>query len=60
MINFTLEVGKNYINVTSENLPATLIKYSGNSNEEVLKTCQDWLDALGLENVEYHVDIRLH
>lgn len=60
MINFVLEPGKNYINVTAENLPATLIKYSGASNEEALKTCQDWLDALNLTDVEYHVDVRLH
>lgn len=58
MINFLYE-GKKAIEVCVEGLPSTKIKCDEASNEAVLKVCQDWIKALGLEDREWHVDVRL-
>ena len=41
-------------------LPNTLIQVEDASNEGVMKTCQSWLDALGLTDREYQILIRVH
>lgn len=62
VINF--EKDKKVIKVTVEDkeckLPSTLIRCETESNEEILKTCQNWLDALGLTETEYKVSVRIH
>ena len=59
MIHFVFD-GKKYITVSAEGLPSTIIKCESTLNDDVLKTCQEWLDALKLTDIEYHVDVRLH
>lgn len=60
-IRFTYD-GKKFITVATEDksLPQTIIRCEETENEKILKICQDWLAALSLEKVEYHVDVRLH
>ena len=57
-IKFLFE-GKKYITVVVDNLPSTVIKCEDTSNENILKTCETWIKALGLEKTEWHVDVRL-
>lgn len=64
MIRFIYDAAakKNHIKVTIEgkDIQPTLIKIEDTSNESILKTCQDWLNAFGIANTEYHVDVQLH
>lgn len=64
MITFTYDPveKKSFIEVrnsTGEN-PPTMIKVEDESNEGILKTCQNWLDSFGLANTEYRVNVQLH
>ena len=58
MISFLFE-GKKYITVVVEGLPSTVIKCEDTSNDAILKICQEWINALGLKDREWHVDVRL-
>lgn len=60
MIQFTYF--KNYlvVTMTETDLPATMVKCASSENEEILKTAQSWLDAMGLADREYQVLIRIH
>ena len=46
--------------MTEVDLPATMVKCASSENEEILKTAQSWLDAMGLTDKEYQVLIRIH
>lgn len=62
-IYFTYDVEKkNFIKVHmgGQDTPPTLIKVDETSNEAILKVCQAWLDAFGLVNTEYRVNVQLH
>ena len=66
MITFTYNAvtRKNFIEVKvdeNETMPATMIKTVEDAdNETILKACQDWLDAMGLSDREYRVNVQLH
>lgn len=48
------------VNNSTGNNPPTMIKVEDTSNEGILKTCQNWLDAFGLTQCEYRVNVQLH
>lgn len=66
MITFTFdaEAGKSFIEVKTQNdeitNPATMIKLEATDNETIKKTCQEWLDAFGLSEKEYRINVQLH
>ena len=60
MIKFVKDGKFIYLTIDGTELPQTAIKCPSNENDEVLKTCQAWLDAMGLTDREYQVSVRIH
>lgn len=64
MIIFTYDPvdKKSFIEVknTDGTNPPTMIKVEDDSNEGILKTCQNWLDSFELADKEYRVNVQLH
>lgn len=60
MIKFTQHKKYIYVEKDGKEMPNTVIQCDTTNQEEVLKICQVWLDALGLTDTEYQVMIRIH
>lgn len=61
MINFSYD-GKKYITVATDDksLPQTIVKCEETEDEKIHTICKEWLTALGLDKVEYHVYRTIH
>lgn len=61
-IEFTYKPESTYVMVANgdETLPTTCFKTTANtSNDELVKKCEAWLKAFGLEDVEYSINVSL-
>lgn len=62
VFNYDAVTKKAFVEVKKEEsqLPPTMIKVEDTSNEGILKTCQEWLDSIGIADQEYRVLVTLH
>lgn len=60
MIKFTKDGKFIYVTIEGAELPQTAIKCLATDNDEILKTCQSWLEGLGMADRDYQVNVRIH